>query len=778
MGTFAFQNAYPDPDDGSANNSDNEEVGDFEIDSDASDAELLELKQELSRLKPEKAKRDLADATVAAQEMTLQRWKRFSEFVRKDPLKLLKSCSVSAFKGYLIWYHNTHPRAKRLNTYESVWKTLRQLYYDTCRKVVEKDIGVEITNYLHGQFCNERGLVRGMKAKHVIGHNGLHGALYYHWKFDTEVFTLELERIQLAAGSLFLAYTGARPGAIFESGCKGIAGTNAALLYGHVKLRLLRPPEKAPLLVLEVTILLDKGKRKRNQPQILLRSQVDCESINTYSRKTITLYENHTCPAMCPILHFIAIAFADNAFHPKLVAAGLTPRTLHSFTPPEGRITIDFVFRNDILETPVFRRTMSSMKGVQVDPVRALSANSISYWMKRLGERAGFEHPLQPYALRREVGTELTDRGVSDQQRNQILGHAKSETFLKHYISSNVVVDVQATFLGETSKSDLIKEIGKLCLRRDPNLPKRLSDEQRLQVHALPTVVSAQTHLEDLKKRLENGFGSISKGSKSPDGIKYARIRNKVRALKLRLERDTFIKVLRDFHSTADLDHMVNQLNGQEPPSTILAPIPHVLGERTQLAHDLFEPATESSFAEMADLMTRLCLRSEGKDRRNRDTFKTDPGPSTCARIPPLTFIEPLQIANVDSTIPLSTIRSTEEATTAGISPRLTADPVARKKRSPTSLMCLFCSSNPKRGRTQSFRRSDSLRRHYRQVHFQYQVGPFPCPVPSCSKIINDSSYFANHAVVVHKSDLGVRADIMKAQRRIVKPGQLLTFVL
>ena len=38
----------------------------------------------------------------------------------------------------------------------------------------------------------------------------------------------------------------------------------------------------------------------------------------------------------------------------------------------------------------------------------------------------------------------VLDRGVSDQQRNQILGHARSDTFLKHYISPNVVVDVQA----------------------------------------------------------------------------------------------------------------------------------------------------------------------------------------------------------------------------------------------------------------------------------------------------------------------------------------------
>lgn len=96
-------------------------------------------------------------------------------------------------------------------------------------------------------------------------------------------------------------------------------------------------------------------------------------------RKTITLYENPTCPAMCPILHFVAIVFAHNAFHPRLVSVELTPYTLHNFSSPDGRITIDFALRDDILKIPIFRRFTRSMEGVHVDPLKALFANSISY---------------------------------------------------------------------------------------------------------------------------------------------------------------------------------------------------------------------------------------------------------------------------------------------------------------------------------------------------------------------------------------------------------------
>ena len=103
--------------------------------------------------------------------------------------------------------------------------------------------------------------------------------------------------------------------------------------------------------------------------------------------------------------HFVAIAFAHNAFHPRLVSAGLTPYTLHSSSSSDGRITIDFIFRDDILEISIFRRSTRSIEGVHVDLFKALSANSVSYWTKRLGQRAGFDHPFQSYALRREVGT-------------------------------------------------------------------------------------------------------------------------------------------------------------------------------------------------------------------------------------------------------------------------------------------------------------------------------------------------------------------------------------
>ena len=51
-----------------------------------------------------------------------------------------------------------------------------------------------VLQYLHGQFCSERGLVKGMRHKHVVGHNGLDGALYYFVRIRTRFF---VERCQV-----------------------------------------------------------------------------------------------------------------------------------------------------------------------------------------------------------------------------------------------------------------------------------------------------------------------------------------------------------------------------------------------------------------------------------------------------------------------------------------------------------------------------------------------------------------------------------------------------
>lgn len=383
---YQYMNPYSEPLDASPVCSDDE----FDIDEVHDD--MRDILEQVNGLNFSAIQRQLAGATIRNQERRWSKWKEFcaSYQPKQEPEKLLtKALSGAIFCCFLEWYRSKS-NAKRLTAFEGLWKGIRQLYYDKTHKCLPDTIGDQVTNYLQTIFAEKHNLERGMKPKHTIGHHTLMGMLHHHWTFDTSRFSHERERVQLPTVLLFLAYTGVRPGAIIESSC--YRNTGQALLYRDVKLKLLQPPMGPSLLILEVTIRLDKGKRDRPEP------------------KTITLYENRNCPAMCPVAHFLGLAFADRALHPALMEQGLTPAKLHTFKSPEGRVTIEFKFRDDILDIAVFRGWKSGFNGVEIDPVKPLKAQFLNEECRRLGEQAGLEHRFTPYCLRREVGTELTGK--------------------------------------------------------------------------------------------------------------------------------------------------------------------------------------------------------------------------------------------------------------------------------------------------------------------------------------------------------------------------------
>ena len=76
MAPFKIQCQYPDVDNNSESDLRSDDESDFDIDSDVSDTELQELRQELKKLEPRKVQRELADATLALQKMNMERWER------------------------------------------------------------------------------------------------------------------------------------------------------------------------------------------------------------------------------------------------------------------------------------------------------------------------------------------------------------------------------------------------------------------------------------------------------------------------------------------------------------------------------------------------------------------------------------------------------------------------------------------------------------------------------------------------------------------------------
>ena len=132
-----------------------------------------------------------------------------------------------------------------------------------------------------------------------------------------------------------------------------------------------------------------------------------------HSRKTLTLFENCVQPVMYPIVHFLALAFVDKAFHSSLVNVGLSVHRLHSFACSGGRPMINFRLCDTIIDTSIFRLSVRGFSGREVDLSKALSSPAIGLWMARLSERAGFPHRWKPYCLRRDIATSLAGSSIS-----------------------------------------------------------------------------------------------------------------------------------------------------------------------------------------------------------------------------------------------------------------------------------------------------------------------------------------------------------------------------
>ena len=75
----------------------------------------------------------------------------------------------------------------------------------------------------------------------------------------------------------------------------------------------------------------------------------------------------------------MAIAFAHNAFNLRLVSAELTLYTLYNSSSLGGPITINFTFRDDILEILIFYRSTYPIEGIYINSIRDLLANLISF---------------------------------------------------------------------------------------------------------------------------------------------------------------------------------------------------------------------------------------------------------------------------------------------------------------------------------------------------------------------------------------------------------------
>lgn len=112
-------------------------------------------------------------------------------------------------------------------------------------------------------------------------------------------------------------------------------------------------------------------------------------------------------PVFCPVLQFLAIAFADQAFAADDLQ--LVEQLRNTRVEPPLRCQI-FNWKESMLDVPVFRQPVQVAEGLRTSPDRAWKYEHFHPSLKTLGLATGFKEIISIYVIRRETGNVMNGK--------------------------------------------------------------------------------------------------------------------------------------------------------------------------------------------------------------------------------------------------------------------------------------------------------------------------------------------------------------------------------
>ncbi|PGH23708.1 hypothetical protein AJ80_02314 [Polytolypa hystricis UAMH7299] len=442
-----------------------------------------------------------ADATTKAIDRVQRFWDRYTAFMGVDSYSYLTACACENLRRYADWRLSAFSITKQ-STIWVEWKFLRLLYKRVSGKKMDEVVGEQVTEYILGPLTDEYGLDLSVKCKPTLSVEDLLSVLHYHWCLDSLVVPHERYTVQLPLLMLMTAYTSSRPGALIESGCA--RGSNDALRYRDVVLRVIPNPDEPHrhVLVMEVTLMFMKGKRNKSRPT------------------TYIFHEQHDNLALCPISHFLALALADQAFEAQGINSS---EDVFRIAVPSYRNSLQLRWKSEMLDVPVFRRAVHTAQGMRISCNGALPYDAFNQYLQRLGRNAGLEEPLTPYCIRRGTANAVDDVATTA-ERNQVLGHSRADIFERYYIAEKVKRDVQSAYIKCPPRESVIRAVGMMSLTRDPRVPKELTDEQKAAVEKDPHLVELICHKQELTSEMKFQYGSVPKAQGTDLHAQYSKL--------------------------------------------------------------------------------------------------------------------------------------------------------------------------------------------------------------------------------------------------------------
>ncbi|KAF2802862.1 uncharacterized protein BDZ99DRAFT_491913 [Mytilinidion resinicola] len=373
--------------------------------------------------------------------LVFEEFPRCWKYLRKDNLRSYTAVSVSTLYTFFDWLLSQRRGkggrkcrgtkiASSLGTY---WKVYRLVY--------ERATGVKLDGQMNRSMHE---VLRRLAKKHSLKKIGRDKACMYvedqTLVLQTNLATTEKRythgryRIQAQLYLQLGGFTANRPRAILS------------LCYRHIQVTLLRDPEGRPY-------------------QVLLEFTFE------FTKEFLGIKDMNTFP-LPEIIYDKSLIFSPHAF----AAYNLTsPEELSRLFIPPGRNKLPLRLNQELDDIPVFRKA-------------PLPYNTLLPWIKALGKITGFAQVARSYSLRYAGGKAFNEDGnVNEAMQNLMMGHASIRTFLKHYLSRRITVDIQAVVRGLRPQNAIMRAACTMSRSIDLRRPRRLTAEQSESVNDHPT---------------------------------------------------------------------------------------------------------------------------------------------------------------------------------------------------------------------------------------------------------------------------------------------------
>ncbi|KAI9768155.1 MAG: hypothetical protein M1839_004182 [Geoglossum umbratile] len=420
--------------------------------------------------------------------------------------------TTQTLKSFMMWWaQGTRGRISEypsLRTCLLTWRNFRGMFIRCTGKGIDKDTAEDVRSYISGPLCQALGIKHQTRLQGYVDEVDLEVLTTYLWCQDHYEYKHGRYRVQLAFLILLFFYTGARCGSFtgkFEYQDLNFAYKNMEVVIALSK--------NVPTVCLKVN--QDNMKGKKGTPQFV--------DVILRERKII---------AQCPVVAFLALAFADDAFQDIS-----TPEELFSLRIPEGEDHLPVPWKQEMQDIPIFKQ---QTKGGNTKP---LSRGAFESHLAELSIRAGYEISVKPHYIRRGVANRV-DKHATAAERNHLFGHHNSSVYQKDYISSISNIDVQGAILDNATQDDHIQSFRRISRHKNP--VSHLSLETKV------TLLDG-SDLKELKQQI----------SDNPDNKAMTRtLKMRYESLKRTIFRDALEKEKDEWFRVWNSHEVSHQLNG------------------------------------------------------------------------------------------------------------------------------------------------------------------------------------------------------------------------